>query len=336
MRIIRRLDELSVDELVTIRAALFRRLGVGTRGNIIEIAFGLAEHRGRVDHSRANAVCFYVRHKRQPRAKRDRIPESIDVRLKRGDHFVRVVLPSDVIHLGTRQVQMTGEPLVHRHSTGLATTGAVVAWQLGGQGPWTWGVVTVGHVLGRVKRLPETEPWVRIGNAVGTPVLGTLITRSAVPSRERVDAAIVVVERESLVRAKLIPAKLGLGGKRVRPLRQLKDDRGRIGFTFPQQNTIPLTVLRFLPISNLVPALGLLNFVIEAEAETGAFRGGRSGSLWAIAGQAAGMQHGGLPERFSRGWGQSLEFVFAWGAGQIAGIYGVTLGEVDFRLMRVI
>jgi hypothetical protein len=360
MKTVSSLEELSVEELVKIRSLLHQRFGIGTRGNIIDVAFGLAEENGRIDRSRPDAVCFYVRHKRMPRAKADRIPESIELRLKRGRGFVQVRLATDVIHIGTRQARPSGERIVHQQSTGPATTGGVVAWRLSGQAAWTWGVLTVGHVFKRVATVPETDPRVWIGSSagrrisgtliagsnslnlprVGRPaagrIRGTLISRSKPLNRQNVDAALVMVERASLVQANLIPANVSTTGKRIRPVSVLKDDRGKLGFTFPEQVTIKLKVVRFLPISEMVPALGTLNYVIEADAAAGVFGRGRSGSSWAVERQAACMQHGGLPGQYARGWGQALEFVFGWCVREIAAIHDLPADAVELRLIRMI
>jgi hypothetical protein len=336
MKTVSSLKELSVEELIKIRSLLHERFGIGKRGNIIDVAFGLAEVNGRIDRSRPDAVCFYVRHKRMPRAKVDRIPETIELRLKRGPRTVQVCLATDVIQIGTRQVRPTGERIVRQRSNEPATTGGVVAWRLSGQAAWTWGVLTVGHVFKRVATVPEADPRVWIGTAAASRIRGTLIARSKPLNRQHVDAALVVVERASLIQANLIPANVSTTGKRIRPVSVLKDDRGKSGFTFPEQVTIKLKVVRFLPISEMVPALGTLNYVIEADAAAGVFGRGRSGSSWAVERQAACMQHGGLPSQFARGWGQALEYVFGWCVREIATIHDLPADAVELRLIRVI
>ena len=43
MEVVDQLSELSVEELAKIRTTLFRRYGIGERGNILELGFGVAE-----------------------------------------------------------------------------------------------------------------------------------------------------------------------------------------------------------------------------------------------------------------------------------------------------
>lgn len=336
MQTVSSLEELSLDELGAIRRQLQRRFGIGNRGNIIDVAFGMAEANGQLDPSRPDSICFYVRHKRKPRAKIDRIPATIDCRLKRGRRFVRVRLATDVILLGTRQVRPSGEPISHSRSRGNGITGGVIGWRLSDRKSWTWGVITVGHLFANLNVVPESTPLVRIGRPSANAVAGTLIARSKPFNRQQVDAAIVMVPREQLVAADMLPETSSTRGKRIRPVTALKNDQGKQGFSFPRAVIVKLRVVRFLPISDLVPALGSLRFVVEAIAMPGTFAVGRSGSMWAVQRQAAGIQHGGLPTQFHRGWGQSLEFALQWCVQEIAILEDVAADDVDLRLMRVI
>jgi hypothetical protein len=336
MKTISSLEAMLVAEMITIRHRLRRRFGIGQRGNIIDVAFGMAEHDQVLDRSRPDAICFYVRRKCCPRAKVDRIPPRLAFRLKRGSRFVQIELATDVILIGTRRVRATGERISHADYRGRGTTGGVVAWKVANQSPWQWGVLTVGHLFHGVSSLPEPNARVQIGDAAAGPIAGTLLVCSRPSDRPSVDAALVAVERSLLVSAQLIPDQVSTAGKRIRPISVLKHDRGATGFTFPERVTLDFRVVRFLPISDMVPALGSLSFVSEAIGQPGTFGVGRSGSLWAIQRQAAALQHGGLPWQFARGWGQSLEYVLAWCAEQLALIHRQPTAAVDLRLIRVI
>jgi len=330
------LAELSVDELVRIREQLQRRFGIGQRGNIIEVAFGMAERHGELDLARPDAVCFYVRHKRRPRAIVDRIPPTLQFRLKRGEKFVQVCLLTDVIFIGTRQVRPTGEPIVHRPTGGRGTAGGVLVWKFPGDRQWNWGVLTVGHIFSRVRQIPESTASVHIDALSGIRISGTLIAAGLPFNSGQVDAAIVAVERADLIRAKLIQQNVSTKGKRLRSVELLKSDQGKMGFTFPRHKMLTIQVVRFLPISDMVPQLGTLANVVEGVAEVGVFGVGSSGSLWGIAGQVGGIQHGGLPPLFQRGWGQAMELVGEWCRQQLAELHQVKEDQVEVRLVGLV
>lgn len=336
MKHICRLEEFRPGELERIRKTLRQRYGVGKRGNIIEIAFGAAEANGQLDLTRPDAICFYVRHKRTPRARVDRIPKKIEIRLRRGKRWVLVCMPTDVIDLGPRKIRPTGRMIKHVSGNDSGTAGCIVAWKLPGERLLTWGVLSVGHVFSHVVRVPQTQQRVLIESAT-TPVhlfRGTLLARSK--PRDGIDAALVLVKRATLVRAQLMPENVSTGGKRVRPVESLETDRTNPGFTFPQETKIPFVVGRYLVVSDILPELGSVRNVIEANARGGAFAKGSSGSLWAVERQVACLQHGGLSPLFSRGWGQSLETILAWIVAKIAAINRVPKRDVDLRLIRVI
>lgn len=339
MKKIKRLDSLRTSELERIRATLRQRFGADPRGNIVEIAFGVAEKFGRVDPSRPDAICFYVRRKRMPRAKADRIPQHIEVRIRRGRQFYLVCLPTDVIEIGPREIQPTGRRVRDLRRTDHATTGSVVAWRLGGETRFTWGLICVGHFFWQASKLPETIQQVRINSAT-TPIhrfRGTLLARTVPFDGSQSDAALILVERSSLVRANFISQNQPTTGKRISTVEDLRRDRNRAGFTYPYRTQIPFEVLRFLPVSVLVEDLGPIKHVIEARSPTAnAFGRGRSGSAWVIRRQVASMQHGGLPASFIRGWGQSLETVLKWTVKRIATLNGVAQRDVELRLIKVV
>lgn len=331
-----RINELSFAELVRIRHQLRRRLAIGPQGNIIELAFGIAEKEGQLDRSRSDAICFYVRQKSSRYAEIAPIPASLAFRLKRGRGFVEVCLSTDVIDVGRRLPKPTGKPLVYLPSGSKATAGGIVAWKLPGEHRLTWGIVTVGHCFAGSVRLPDTKARVRIGHASGDSAAGVLRVRS-IPSRfAQVDIALVEVRREDLVDAGWLAVAPKTSGLRIRPIGVMSRDVGRVGFTYPLHSRIEIEVIRFLPISELVPALGPLRYVVEVMGPSSTFAEGRSGSLWAFGQQVAAMQHGGLPQAFQYGWGQALEFGLEWCASQLARQHQVSVHEVDLRLIRVI
>ena len=339
MKKIKQLKNLRTSELERIRLTLRKRFQANKRRNVIEVAFGVAEKDRQVDPDRLDAVCFYVKHKRMPRKKKLRIPKNIDVRIRRGKKFFLVCLPIDVIEIGTRKIRPTGRRVRDLRRADNATTGSVVAWRLTGETRFTWGLICVGHFFWQASSLPETNQQVRINSATNPlhRFRGTLLARTTPNDGSRCDASLVCVKRATLIRAKLISKNQSTKGKKVREVDDLRLDRNRTGFTYPFRTRIPFSVFRFLTTSVLVEELGPIKNVIEAKSQTkNAFGSGRSGSTWVIKKQVACMQHGGLPNSFLRGWGQSIETIAKWTVKQIASINRVAQKKVELRLIKVI
>ncbi len=278
MKILASIADLTPAELARVRETLATRFGLGRRGNILEIGFGMATVRGRPDPRRGDAICFYVRHKRMPRAKRDRIPPTVDVRLKRGPRFVLVRLPSDVVSVGPRTIRPTGRRIRHlsrpRES---AVAGCVVAWNTEPQQRLSWGIITVGHLFHQRRRLPEGQKKVRlqVARSPTREISGTLLARSTSNDGSRVDAALVQVVRDTLERVGLLPRDASTAGKVVRSVAELPTDGGVPGVSLPERRRIPLVVQRYLPTCRLVPELGPLADAIDVISdESQAFGGG--------------------------------------------------------------
>ncbi len=340
MQTITRIADLSMDELRRVRATLVTRFGVGRRGNVLEIGFGMATVGGSFDARRRDAICFYVRHKRLPRSTKDRIPAIVEVRLKRERRFVLVRMPSDVVSIGDRAIKPTGRRIRHASRPwAAAVAGAVVAWNSKPRQRRTWGLVTVGHLFRHRSRLPESEKNVRLqfAESPSRELSGLLLARSTRNDGSRVDAALVQVAHGILVRAGLVPPGAATNRKVVRAANELPSDAGVLGLSLPARRRVPLVVQRYLPTCNLVPELGALADAIDVVShEARAFGEGRSGSLWVIKRQAAAVQFAGLPDDFRQGWGQSLETVLAWAREQLARLQDIRVADVDLRLVRAI
>ena len=132
MKIIQQLGDLTSAELGRIRATLRRRYPAARPGGVLEIGFGMAERQGVADPKRREAICFYVRHKRKPRPKRERIPRVVEVRVRRGLHFVLVRLPADVLEVMATSLVPTGRTIRSVAGARRATAGCLVAWRVPG------------------------------------------------------------------------------------------------------------------------------------------------------------------------------------------------------------
>ena len=91
--------ELTRDEMRRIHRTIRRQFPKSPESGILAVGFGHARQDGGRDSERPFAVCCCVRKKnverRVPIA--ERIPASITVRLKRGERFVSLELPTDVV-----------------------------------------------------------------------------------------------------------------------------------------------------------------------------------------------------------------------------------------------
>ena len=333
MQTIESLDDLAVEELDRIYQTLIRRFGVGERGNIRDIGFGTAEDDGVGDGNRRGGVIFYVKRKCTPRAQRDRIPKSLEVRLKRGNHFVLVRLPTDVVVLEKKSdLVLTGRAINHlSRPQSVATASAAFVWRLSGEHFFRWGVITVGHLFWGRSVVPETTPQVSV-LVDGKQLTGNLLLRTR--PHQGADIALVQVDRDQLKHA------LGVNptatAKPIRSITDLKDDRGRAGASKPRSSAIGFRVLQYFPQFRSVPQIGTLFHILKVESRTiNAFKKGRSGSLWNITRQCAchqifGWEVGG----FKQGGGQSLHFALRWLQTELAKRYSVPKSSMTIRIVH--
>ncbi|MCA9264229.1 MAG: hypothetical protein KDA60_10295 [Planctomycetales bacterium] len=338
MKVVTDLAELSVDELRRVRETLRKRFGFRRSRNLLDIGFGIAERDDKPDTSRPSAVCFYVR--RKLRRASPRIPQVAKVRVKRGQHFAEVRLPTDVLQVG-KHARLTGRAIRHTESSAVATAGGIIAWRIKNHSTVFWGVLTVGHLFAARNALPESPRSVRIACGPDRWIAGRLLARSDQRDGFRVDAALVLVVKSTLVRAQLIPGDFRPQGKQLRSLNDLKTDIGRNGHTYPDAIPLPFHVGRYLPETELFREVGPIAHVFEAHSEQAdTFGMGRSGSLWILRRQAACLQFGGWDTpgnprtRFQRGVGQCLQTIFDWGRLQLAELHHVKPTQLDLRFLR--
>lgn len=340
MKTIETLCDLNADELRRIRETLFDRYHIGTRGNIVEVGFGVAELAGQLDRQRTDSICFYVTRKCVPRAKVDRIPHQIDVRVKRDRQYVLVQLPSDVIEISRSAIQLTGRRLRHVSNPAHATAGAIVIWRFTGQRQFAYGVLTVGHLFWHRQTVPEQADDVRIRVQRNREILGRLVLR-AQPD-EGVDAAIVLSSRQALIAGGVLSELASRRGKRIRTVDQLISDRLQTGLTLPRGDPIPFVVLRYLPEFNLISELGPIMHALDVRSVApGTYRDGTSGAPWIIQRQAACQQFAGWKssdpaQDYVRGTGQSLATILRWCRRRLAKTYGKRIADTDLRLIREI
>ena len=332
MKVIKSLDELTVEELDRIYESLVKRFGVGQRGNIREIGFGIAEDDETLNERRRGEVVFYVTRKCTPRAKRDRIPKPLEVRLKRGSRFVLVRLPTDVVVLEDRSdLVLTGREITHLSRAPVATASAVLVWRVAGEYFFRWGVVSVGHLFWSRRTVPETAPQVAV-QIDGEQLTGRLLLRTR--PKDGVDIALAQIELDDLKRS--IGFRPRTAAKPIRSINDLKDDRGKRGTSKPRDSAIGFRVLRYFPQFRSVPQIGTLFHILTVESGTsGAFKMGRSGSQWNISRQVAchqifAWENGG----FRRSGGQSMHYALRWLQTELAKLHSVTKSSMTIRIVH--
>ncbi len=304
------MDDLTIDEMRRIQRTLRKRFHVGRRTNIIDIGFGAALKRGRFQPNRGLCLSFLVRHKKTPRRMRDRIPPSVEVRVKRGRRFQKLEFPTDVVAVGG--LTATGRRLEYR--TRHVTTGVIVAWRDSGNTQLSWGLLTVGHVFPRLSGIPPSRRKVKVVTTRGN-FFGELVAKS---DRDNgIDAAIALVERQELIAKKLMTNSQA--GRRIvpRPLARLQRDRRKTGATLRTAGKRSFLVHAFFPRLR-IPDVGELDCVVSAMAPTaGTFAQGTSGTSWLIVNQAACLQVAGRAPDYRQGFGQALSVIIDWAASEL-------------------
>jgi hypothetical protein len=328
-----RLSQLSLDEIQRVHSTLRDRYTLSSNPDILQIAFGLAERGGVAERGRGPCICFYVRRKQSPEnlPPQQRIDPTIHVRVKRGEQFVELVAPTDVIELSEDAVQLTGLPIRHSNQTS-ATTGILLAWRRPHRRQLAWGVLTVGHIFPAHLSLPEDEVNVEISTSVA-PLAARLVARA---DRAEIDAALCVVRRKDLVHAQLIPADFHARGRVFKTNQQLIRSIGRRGYSMPSKQRHSFQYARYLleaPIFE--PLLGFVpRNVIHSVAGEDLFRPGTSGSPWSIGRLAAGMQFASMHPAYRQGFGQTLADILPWSRSAVAKLNGVADHQIDLRFVR--
>ena len=304
------MDELTTDELRRIQHAVRSRFRISSRTNIVDVGFGTAIRAGKFEPSRGLCITFLVQAKKAPRKKSERIPQEVNVRVKRGRRFVSLSFRSDVVEVG--RIVATGSRLDYRRKT--ATTGVIVAWKGPSSSKLTWGLLTVGHLLPRGRSLSKLRRKVTIRTGRG-PFFGTLIAKS--DGNREIDAAIALVEREDLVANKLLRASQSARGIVVRKLTKLVSDQNKAGKTLRVGGTRPFTVHAYFPTLRVTGIGSIAHIVSVLAAAAQTFEKGTSGSSWLIQNQAACIQIAGRTPDFRQGFGQSLASVLEWAAKEL-------------------
>ena len=283
---------------------LRRRLGVGKRANLIDVGFGAAVRREKLDPGRGLCATVFVRQKRKFKNRSEAIPEQIEVRLKRGSKFEAITLPTDVVEVG--RLAPTGVQL--DYGTRSVTSGVVVAWERPDETDRAWGLLTVGHVFPALHSLSQQDRMVTVQAAA--PFSGTMIAKSAVTSQ--IDSVVVEVSEDDLLASRLLTRRQINGELPARSLNQLASDQNRTGTTLRANVSLSFRVHAFLPTLR-APGLGALAHIVSALAPaTGTFQRGTSGCCWTIGEQPACVQVAGRAPHFRQGFGQALSTIVGW------------------------
>lgn len=330
------LSDLSLGELERVQTTLERRFGIGKRGNVVQLGFGVAEFetRGQLDEDRPEAICFYVsrKTKTEPRDRRDRIPAEIRIRIRRGSTFCQLVAPTDVIVVKRSQCVLSGR-VIRYGDWGAATTGVLLVWRPRGRTRLTWAVMSVGHSFPRNLPIPDQEVAVQIEGM--PPIPGRFLARG---SNYHLDTSLTIVRKSDLISAGVIPARFRPTGIVVRTVANLRRDVGVIGTTLPRSVPINYQVQRFLlsaPVFRSKLGFTPKHVLHVGRAARDTFEVGTSGSAWRITRQAAAIQFGSYLPRFDEGFGHSLETAMEWVPIAVGEILGVRESEVEVRAVAV-
>lgn len=298
------LRELTWEEWGRIHASLRRRFKDFDKENVQNIGIG-PKQASRKSKDELLSVRFLVRNKRTPRAKKDRIAKTIEVRLKSKRHgrMVRVVIPSDVEEV--KKVIPTGVFAKENNSQSVTgTLGLLVKARKTSDGPFRRGVITVGH------------PYVNLtgdirvtGNGRGTgseKVSGVIKLRSSLSSL--FDSAFFEARRVDFMRANYY---ISDGGARSvlleSELSQLANDgiEGTIRRPPPKGPAIVKLTDYIHQTIRPLPIFGHMRGLIRGTAKRdGVFFVGSSGSVWRVNNEIAGIQFA-AEEGLRHGYAQS-------------------------------
>ena len=330
------ISDLSLEELQRVQNTLEKRFGIGKRGNILQLGYGVAEFEksGQLDWNRPSAVCFYVsrKTKSQPKNRHDRIPPDIRVRVRRGSRYVQLVAPTDVIVVNRKKYSLSGRSISYRKLES-ATTGVLLAWRPRGRVRLTWGVLSVGHTFPDTIPLPDQHVHVKIGGSPTIP--GRFFARG---TSNDLDTSLTIVRRDDLVRSNIISESFEVSKIEPRPVSRLREDAGKFGTTRPRSRNIPFQVLRFLlsaPIFSSVLGFSPRHVMHVGQSAHGSFQLGTSGSIWRIDGQLACLQFATYRPQFDQGFGLCLEDALDWVQLAISKTLDVPFRDTDVRLVAI-
>ena len=297
--------DFSVDELRRMQTSLRKRFRINNRENLVDVGFGTALKDGKLQPERGICVTFFVRKKKNPRSKNDRLPSQVSVRLKRGKRFVTFDFHTDVVQVS--DIVATGKRLDYRSK--YVTTGAIVAWKGVSSSRLSWGVVTVGHSFPPLGGLSQSRRKVSIRTRRGR-VPGTLVAKSN--RNKKIDAAIALVEKEDLLSKRLLKDSQTSREIKPRKLEKLYADRTKVGQTLRIGGKRKFEVHAYLPSLKVTGIGTVIHIVSVVSTRIKTFKKGTSGSSWLIQNQAACIQVAGRSPEYCQGFGQSLETVTQW------------------------
>lgn len=316
------MDQLTRDEAHRLQRSISRGLTDAADDNILAVGFGAATKRGRHDPDRPFAACVYVARKKKSPGKGTRVRGEVSVRLKRGDRFVRVTVPTDVVE--APRLAPSGR-FVTRQGEWLGSAGVVVAWKRSVP-EWRWGVVTVGHLFdgtsGSAASLRAVLP-----NGAQLPC--DRLFRSA--RTEHLDSALLEVEPADLV---LHGVTAVTSPPTARPFwaqnalvsaihAASESNQPLVGASLRSfADVAPFEVTHYFPESDqLIPELGnLFDFILvraTEETDPAPFIGGTSGSAFDIAGLGAAVQVGHDVDTSMIGAAQFLDTQLFWVRGKL-------------------
>ncbi|OHB80011.1 MAG: hypothetical protein A2W31_11090 [Planctomycetes bacterium RBG_16_64_10] len=314
------LADFTLAELARMQRVLRQRFGVAHDPNLIDVGFGTALKRNRLDSARGLAACFFVRTKWRPAGPRRAIPPRVRLRLRRRRRYELIWLATDIVEVGAVA------PSGHRFSApevGPATAGAILVWQqraFHGRNHLC-GILTVGHAFPS----PRRDLVLIQGPAGGIDFNGRLYQKSRRPSA--VDAAIIQVRPQDLADNGILDAGLLRGGMvdpaAVAPATvlaptDLATKLGARGTSLRDGRPQPFVLHALLPTMS-IPTLGCLRNVLAVRArQRQAFGPGTSGAIWEIEDQAAALQVAATPPDFQHGFGQALAVDLTWARDSLA------------------
>ncbi len=314
-------ETFSIDELRRLQATLRRRFRAA---RIIDVGFGPGMANGRRDPRRPFSAAFLVARKRNPRDPGERIPASIQCRLKRGSKFATFQIPTDIVP--APRMKSSGRVVKRPNQATRVATGCVISWKENGAPRRKWAIVTVGHYFQEIQRSSKT---VYLYRTTADRIYGRFLFRS--PSASKLDVAVAAFVKRDLLAAGLVPAR-SIPNLKPRSMEQIKNDVGKPGQALvpPGNDRITIEFEYFFPENAEVAGLGRIRNVVRVSSRVpGAFRRGRSGTVFVTGRQqVSSLQYAGSTGNGRLGLGQSLVTILDWTGVQLTRRFDLAAGSM--------
>lgn len=271
------------------------------------VAFGYAEKHGKRDKRRGFCLVFIVNKKRKLHAVSvdSLLPKSETIYLIRESKRIRRSIPTDIIAV-SRMPRVSGFRTRRFTDHVPVTSGILIRW-LSPHNIDQWGFMTVGHLFEGDSIGTGSEKAVLVRMDDGSLILGQVMFIS--PKSSKYDVSVIRVNSNEL-------APFGLtkdDGRVIRTFFDLRRDGGKEARMRPMDDdSVKFNFASGLYMAELESRERTWIDILVGDGSNYTFNGGRSGSVWTIRGDIAGLQVARLAPTNERGYAHVFEFLWQY------------------------